>query len=97
MDHGHKEWMWTSPDCVPIVTIPSEERGTAHRRDTGEMGVGRDGRVIDLHVLTGREGGRRRGWERTQACLQPACSQLGSREDAEITNFGLLLVSSNKL
>ena len=41
MDHGHKEWMWTSPDCVPIVTIPSEERGTAHRRDTGEMGVGR--------------------------------------------------------
>jgi len=34
------------------------------------MGVGRDGRVIDLHVLTGREGGRRRGWERTQACLQ---------------------------
>jgi hypothetical protein len=26
--------------------------------------VGRDGRVIDLHVLTGREGGRRRGRER---------------------------------
>ena len=27
-------------------------------------GVGRDGRVIDLHVPTGREGGRRRGRER---------------------------------
>ena len=27
------------------------------------MGVGRDGRVIDLHVLTGREGGRRTGVE----------------------------------
>ena len=26
--------------------------------------MGRDGRVIDLHVLTGREGGRRRGRER---------------------------------
>ena len=38
------------------MTIPIEERGIAHRRDTGEMGVGRDGRVIDLHVLTGREG-----------------------------------------
>jgi hypothetical protein len=23
------------------------------------MGLGRDGRVIDLHLLTGREGGRR--------------------------------------
>ena len=39
-----------APDCVPIVAIPSEERGVAHRRDTGEMGVGRDGRVIDLRV-----------------------------------------------
>ena len=32
----------------------------------GEMGVGRDGRVIDLHVPTGREGGRRRERERCQ-------------------------------
>ena len=37
---------------------PSEERGVAHRGDTGEVGVGRDGRVIDLRVPTGREGGR---------------------------------------
>ena len=28
------------------------------------MGLGRDGRVIDLHLLTGREGGRRRGRKR---------------------------------
>ena len=62
MDHGHKEWMWTSPGLRPHrVAIPPEERGVAHRRDTGEMGVGRDGRVIDLRVPTGREGGRRRG------------------------------------
>jgi hypothetical protein len=46
------------------MTIPTEERGIAHRRDTREMGVGRDGRVIDLHVLTvgeragGVEGGK---------------------------------------
>jgi len=42
--------------------------GDPHRKEryctqegTGEMGLGRDGRVIDLHLLTGREGGRRRG------------------------------------
>ena len=34
------------------MTIPIEERGIAHRRDTGEMGVGRDGRVIDLHMCS---------------------------------------------
>ena len=34
------------------MTIPTEERGIAHRRDTGEMGVGRDGRVIDLHMCS---------------------------------------------
>ena len=51
MDHGHKEWMWTSPGLRPHSGYPpSEERGVAHRGDTGEMGVGRDGRVIDLRV-----------------------------------------------
>jgi hypothetical protein len=34
------------------MTVPTEERGIAHRRDTGEMGVGRDGRVIDLHMCS---------------------------------------------
>jgi len=29
-----------APDCVPIVAIPSEERGVAHRRDTAHR---RDG------------------------------------------------------
>ena len=54
-----------APDySMTILTQEREMRGIAHRRDTGEMGVGRDGRVIDLHLLTGREGGRRRGRER---------------------------------
>jgi hypothetical protein len=62
MDHGHKEWVCNSPGLRPHSGYPpSEERGVAHRGDTGEMGVGRDGRVIDLRVPTGREGGRRGG------------------------------------
>ena len=55
----------TSPGLRPhIVAIPPQkkERGVAHRGgDAGEVGVGRDGRVIDLRVPTGREGGRRGG------------------------------------
>jgi hypothetical protein len=39
------------------------ERYCTQEGHTREMGVGRDGRVIDLHVLTRREGGRRRGRE----------------------------------
>jgi hypothetical protein len=42
----HKEWTWTSPGLRPHSGYPpSEERGVAHRGGTGEMGVGRDGRV----------------------------------------------------
>jgi hypothetical protein len=53
---------WDSPGLRPRSGYPpSEERGVAHRGDTGEMGVGRDGRVIDLRLPTGREGGRRGG------------------------------------
>jgi hypothetical protein len=46
------------------MTIPTREMHIAHKRDTGEMG-GRGqgcGRVIDLHLPTGREGGRRTRW-----------------------------------
>jgi hypothetical protein len=59
MDHGHKEWTWSSPGLRPHSGYPpSEERGVAHRGDTGEVGVGRDGRVIDLRVPTGTLGER---------------------------------------
>jgi len=54
-----------APDySMTILTQEREMRGIAHRRDIGEMGVGRDGRVIDLHLLTlgeragGVEGGK---------------------------------------
>ncbi len=57
MDYGHNEWTWTSPGHASPCSgyPPSEERGVAHRGDTGGMCVGRDGRVIDLRVPTGRE------------------------------------------
>jgi len=49
---------------IVSMTIPTREMHIAHKRDTGEMG-GRGqgcGRVIDLHLPTGREGGRRTRW-----------------------------------
>ena len=59
--------------------------------------MGRDGRVIELHVLTGREGGRHRGREGVGGVVLRGEDVRGKTAVDRASLVGLLLVSSNKL
>ena len=53
---------------------PSEERGVAHRGDAGEVGVGRDGRVIDLRVFPELSSlGEKHVWSRAERHMPLKC------------------------